>query len=158
MLQPGDAALLAKVIAQITPDTSPVDDFHWLLVAGRINAPRTPEVTAAIATALLGLEPKIKSRQLLIDSHWDQQLSEVYAALVERDEQLGVTILKDPSFGRPAHIPFVEAIPIEHLGDVLAAFLRQAQADPDYPWNGDVIYLLSQSEDPEVQNLVRSKF
>ena len=158
MLQPGDSELLARVVERISADSDPVEDVHWLLVAGRINARRLPETTAAIARALLQLEGKIKSRSLLIDTHWDEQVAEVYTALVERDEALPLALLKDPEFGRPSHIQYVSALPIDNLHDAIAAFAKQIQADPDYAWNGDVVYLLSRSEDPEIQALVRSKF
>ncbi len=82
----------------------------------------------------------------------------MYSALVERDETLPLAILKDPTFGRPAHIQYVAALPIENLNDAIVAFVRQINADADYVWNGDVVFLLSRSEDPEIQKLVRSKF
>ncbi len=158
MLQPGDAELLDRVVQKISEDTSPVDDVHWLLIAGRINAPRTPETTRAIATALLQLEAKIKSRSLLIDTHWDEQIGDIYAALVERDESLPVVLLGDPAFGRPGHVQYVAALPIENLHDAIAAFVRQINADADYAWNGDVVFLLSRSEDPAIQQLIRTRF
>jgi putative membrane-bound dehydrogenase-like protein len=158
ILQPGDPLYVDGVLKQITEASDPVDDIHWLLIAGRINAPRKEETTLAVAKALLQLDAKIRSRNLLIDTHWDEQLSEIYSALVERDERLPLAILKDSSFGRPAHIQFVSALPIENLNDAILAFSRQIQADPEYRWNAEVVFLLSRSEDPEIQRLVRSKF
>jgi putative heme-binding domain-containing protein len=158
MLQPGSSDLLTKVVARISVESNPVDDVHWLLVAGRVNAPRTPEITAAIARALVAIEAKIKERSLLIDAHWDEQLAEITTALVERDGALPLAILNDPEFGRPSHIQYVAAMPIEKLQEVIAAFVRRIDADPEFAWNGDVLFLLSRSEEPRVQAMVRSKF
>src|SRR5690606_11336964 len=104
--------------------------------AARIKAPRNEDTRATLATALLQLEDKITARSLLIDTHWDEQISEIYAALVERDEDLPLAILKDPAFGRPAHIQYVTAIPLENLNDAIAAFVKQINADADYAWYG----------------------
>ncbi|QDT56817.1 hypothetical protein Pan44_48770 [Caulifigura coniformis] len=158
MLQPNDHELLTKVVKRINAESNPVEDIHWLLVAARINAPRDAESRTALATALLQLEAKIAARSLLIDTHWDEQVAEIYTALVERDEELPVAILKNPTFGRPAHIQYVAALPLDHLHEAIAAFVKKINSDVDYAWNGDVVFLLSRSEDAEVQKLVRSKF
>jgi len=158
MLQPSDPELLAKVVKRISAESDPVEDIHWLLVAARINAPRDADSRTALATALLQLEAKIAARSLLIDTHWDEQVAEIYAALVERDEELPVAILKDPAFGRPAHIQYVAALPLDHLHEAIAAFVNKIHGDASYAWNGDVVFLLSRSEDAEVQKLVREKF
>jgi len=158
MLQPGDSDLLAKVVKQITADSDPVDDVHWLLVAGRINAPRSAETRTELATALLQLESKISARSLLIDTHWDEQVAEIYTALVERDEELPTAVLRTPGFGRPAHIQYVSAMPIDVLEEAIGCFVKAINSDADYAWNGEVVFLLSRSEDPEIQKLVRSKF
>ena len=158
MIQPGDSGLLAKVVGRITAESDPVEDVHWMLIAGRINAARSAETRAGLATALLQLEAKITKRSLLIDSHWDEQVAEIYAALVERDEELPAAVLKSPGFGRPAHVQYVSAMPIESLPIAIGAFATQINADSDYAWNGEIVFLLSRSEDAEIQKLVRSKF
>jgi putative heme-binding domain-containing protein len=158
MLQPDDSEVLDKVVGRITAESDPVEDVHWLLVAGRVNAKRSADARAGLATGLLQLEAKIAKRSLLIDTHWDEQIAEIYTALVDRDDELPLALLKDPAFGRPAHIQYVSAISLEKLQEAIAAFVRGIKADPDYAWNPEVVFLLSRSNDPEIQQLVRSKF
>jgi putative heme-binding domain-containing protein len=69
-----------------------------------------------------------------------------------------VAILENPNFGRAAHVPYVGGLSPDRFPDAIAAFLKQIESDPDYVWNSDVIFLLSHSTKPEVQELWRSKF
>ena len=39
IVQPSDSLFLDKALAQITAESSPVDDVHWLIVAARLPAP-----------------------------------------------------------------------------------------------------------------------
>jgi putative membrane-bound dehydrogenase-like protein len=158
MLAPPDPDLLTRVVDRITADSNPVDDIHWLIVAARIPARRSPEVRERIAEVLVNLDAKIHRLDLPQDSAWDERMGETFHALVERDAELPLALLKHGSFGRPAHVAFVPSLPPEKYHDAVDAFLRQIRTNPDYKFDAGVILLLSHSEEAEVSELVRSKF
>lgn len=158
MLAPDDDELLAKVIGQISDDSPPVDDLHWLLVAARIPAPRSPETRDRIARALVQLDEKITQRALPLDTSWDDRTGEMYQALVERDPELPAALLSQPGFGRSAHVAFLGALPPERFPEAIDAFLKQIDGNPDYVWTSDIVFLLAHSPEPKIRELVRSKF
>ncbi|SFI48925.1 PVC-type heme-binding CxxCH protein [Planctomicrobium piriforme] len=158
MIQPKDPALLDKVLSQITTDTSPVDDIHRLIVAARMPVTRTPVQRKFIALALLNLEPKIALGKLQQDSSWDDRVMELCSALVTLDADLPVAMLESPSFGLPGHVQFVQLLPKERIRQCAAVFLRQVQANPNYEWNSDLVYLLGVSGGETEKALLRSKF
>jgi putative membrane-bound dehydrogenase-like protein len=158
MIQPADPAVLEKVVSRLTPTSSPVDDLHWLSVAARLPAPRSELTRQSIASYLLRLEVKIKERSLPLDSSWDDRVREIFQALVENDPGLPLAMLQHPDFGRAGHVTFIAAMPPDSFPAAVAAFLRQIQADPEYPWTSEVIFLLSHAEDPAVRAMVKEKF
>ncbi len=158
MIQSNSPELLGTLLQNVTDESHPVDDIHRLIVASRMSAPRTPEQRAIIANALVNLDAKITARELRQDSNWADRTLEMYAELVARDPELPVAILETPGFGLPGHVQFISEFPEEGFEDAIKAFSIQANADPDYDWNTDVIVLLTESLDPADQQLVRSKF
>lgn len=158
MIRSDNPELLSVVVNQLTDESHPVEDIHHLIVASRMSAERTPEQRARIAQAVVGLEEKIEARKLRQDSNWADRTLEMYSQLVARDPLLPLAILETPAFGKPGHVQFVSEFPPERFNDAIEAFSQQARNDPDYNWNADVIFLLSQSYSAADQQLVRSKF
>jgi putative membrane-bound dehydrogenase-like protein len=158
MLQPYNAALLTKVLAKITDASHPTDDLHYLIVAARNSASRDSAHRTAIARALVMLEPKLKSRKLNIETNWEPRLKELYHALVEVDPLLPDVLLEQPEFGRPDHVLYMGELPGELLAAAIAGFSRQVEADSDYPWTNDVLFMFGESKKPEHRQLVRDQF
>lgn len=159
MVQPDDSALVDKLLAAITADSHPVDDLHQLIVMARLPGPRTQAQRDQIAAGLLGIEPKLQSRRLVQDSHWNDRVLEMYAGLVDADPELPAALLAHPAFGRPAHAQFLSLLPPSFFDRAVSRFARAAiEGGEKFAWNEDVIYLLAQSEDEQVRNLVRAQF
>jgi len=158
MVQPASAVLLGKVLAQITPESSPVDDVHRLIVISRIPVRPSPEQRVMIANALLQLSNKITARQLQQDSDWDERVYEMYETLVRQDPDLPVAVLEHPEFGQPGHVQLVRKLSRSRFPEAVAIFSERIRHDPDYAWNTDVVFLLAGSSHPEDKMLVREKF
>jgi putative membrane-bound dehydrogenase-like protein len=158
MLQPYNAALLTKVLAKITDDSHPTDDLHYLIAAARNSASRDSDHRTAVARALVMLEPKLKLRKLNIDTNWEPRLKELYHALVEFDPLLPDVLIEQPEFGRPDHVLYMSELPGELLTAAIAGFSKQVEADADYPWTNDVLFIFGESKKPAHRQLVRDQF
>ncbi|NQV25651.1 MAG: HEAT repeat domain-containing protein [Rhodopirellula sp.] len=158
MLQPYNAALLTKVLAKITDDSHPTDDLHYLIVAARNSASRDSDHRNAVARALVKIEPKLKVRKLNVDTNWGDRLKELYHALVELDPLLPDVLIEQPEFGRPDHVLYMSELPGELLDAAIEGFSRQVEADADYPWTNDVLFIFGESKKPEHRLLVRNQF
>ena len=75
MVEDDDPATLEKVAGLLTESSHPVDDFHYLIVLGRLRAPRPPAVTARVARALLALDRKLDERRANRDRYWPLRLA-----------------------------------------------------------------------------------
>ncbi len=157
MLAPLNDTLLDKILAKIGPDSDPVSDVHYLLVASRIAVDRTQRQTDHTARALVALDRKIAERKYPQDANWNARISELYATLVKNDEMLPITIAELPNFGRPAHVVFLSQLPKEDLPVAINAFASKIEADEDYKWSNDVVFVLGESKDPKHVAMVREQ-
>ena len=158
MLQPYNASLLTKVLAKITDDSHPTNDLHYLIAAARNSASRDSDHRLAVARALVMLEPKLKARQLNIDTNWEPRLKELLKTLVEFDPLLPDVLIEQPEFGRPDHVLYMSQLPGELLDAAIEGFSRQVEADSGYPWTNDVLFVFGESKKPEHRQLVRYQF
>lgn len=152
-----DVALNA-VLAQITPESDPIDDIHHLLVASRIPVDRGPNQRLAIAKALVNIELKLQARKMVQDTNWPDRFTELYATLVELDPDLPQAIVEQPQFGRPGHVAFLSSFPPTLAPLVQKKFLEAVHLDPEYPWNNDVVFLFAEAQTPVALTLLRTRY
>lgn len=157
MLAPLNDELLDKLLTKITDESDPVSDIHYLLVASRIAVDRSQEQTDITAKALVRLDQKIIQREYPQDANWNARVSELYATLVTNDEALPITIAEHTEFGRPAHVVFLSQLPKENLPVAINAFTRQTEANEDYKWTNDVVFVLGESKEQKHQAIVREQ-
>jgi putative membrane-bound dehydrogenase-like protein len=158
MVGPANDELLTKVLSKITPQSSPVKDTHYLIVASRMPVDRSVAQRDAIATAVLSLEEKAEQQKLVQDSNWDTRTLDLFDALIEKDPLLGSAVADHPTFGQPGHALFVSSLPEDKLDGVVTSFVRQLDANPDYKINPDVVFVLAASPEKRVLDMLRSRF
>lgn len=158
MIMPLNNPLLDKVVSQITDKSNPVDDIHYLAVAGRIPVPRSKKQQAAIARALVRVDAKLKLNHLSQDQNWNERVGEIYSRLVELDEDLPVKLIAQPDFGRPGHVLFLSRLPEKHLSEAQRAFATAVASDTDYPWNNDMVFVFGMGQKTEYLSLIRRQF
>jgi putative heme-binding domain-containing protein len=141
ILEDDDPAVLRKVADQLTKDSGPIEDVHYLIVLGRLRAGRSAAVTTRVATALLALDRKLTQRRLNRDRNWSLRLSELYAELVRKDPHLNTTLLDQGDFGRPDHALFTRAPGFDRRR-AAAVFLARADQDAEFAWNAALVELL----------------
>jgi putative membrane-bound dehydrogenase-like protein len=157
MLAPLNDELLDKILAKLTDKSDPVDDVHYLIVAARIGVERSQTQTDKIAKALLALDDKITKRDYPKDLNWNARIGELYAMLVKYDEALPVTIAELPDFGRPSHVVFLTQLAKEDLQIAINAFAKRIEANEDYPWSNDVLFVLGESTEPAHRAIIRDQ-
>jgi putative heme-binding domain-containing protein len=150
--------LLDRILEQITTDSDPVRDIHFLTVAARIPAERSAQQAQNIAQALVSLEPKIAARKLNQDRNWDDRVSEMYKQLVALDEDLPAFVVGQKEFGRSGHVLFLSEIGPELLKPAVEAFLKRMQEDPQFKWTNGIVFLLGESAVPAHRELIRKKY
>ena len=158
MLAPANVQLLDHVLAKITADSDPVEDIHYLVVAGRIGVDRSGPESQKIAEALVNLQPKIAARKLNQDLNWDNRVGEMYKRLVALDEDLPATVVAQKEFGRPEHVLFLSEINPEVVKPAIEAFLKRSHEDPQFKWSNNLVFLLGESPAAEHRELVRQKY
>ena len=157
MLQPNDPAILADVLGQVTAESHPVDDVHYLIVAARLPASRTDSQTAHVASCLLSLDDKIRRLGLHQDRNWDVRVGETHAALVGHDPRLPEAIVRHERFGEPGHVLFVEQASEPLRQKAVDTFVRVIGGDPDFRWNNEIVRLLSASDRDDVRELLKAQ-
>jgi len=120
MARSDDAALLSRVLDQVSADSDPADDIHWLLCAGQMPANRSSADSAKTAAAFAALHPKMTERGYPFTRHWPRYVSACFATHCEHDPALPQAVLDADAFGDPGHVLFLDKLPAKALG-VLAA-------------------------------------
>ena len=159
MVSTAEPRLLEKFLDRLDIPSHPVSDLHFLITAARIPLARNEVQRMRTARALVGLQAKIDRKDLKQDSNWDDRVGELYAALCGHDARLPRAVLDTPGFGLPSHVLFLGKIAKADRPRARAAFVAAiAKAGEDYPWSGEVVRLLGQSDDPAVRSLVRGAY
>jgi putative membrane-bound dehydrogenase-like protein len=158
MLEPFNSKLLTKILTKITSDSHPTTDLHYLIVAARIPTTRDSQQREAIAKGLIGLNAKLKARNLNLDSNWDPRLTELYKTLIEYDPLLPDALVEQPSFGRPGHVVYLSRFPADILPKAVEAFAKQITKDDEYQWSHEVVFVFEGSENAKHRALVRDQF
>lgn len=158
MLAPYNPNLLDRILAKITDDSDPVSDIHYLIVAARIPSDRSREQSKKIASGLVHIDEKLLKLKLPQDTNWDDRFRELYTRLVKIDADLPRQIVEQPDFGLPGHVLFLSQLPPQFLGKAIAAFERKIEADPDFQWSSDVIFLFGESNKPEHREMIRDLY
>lgn len=146
--------VLARVVERLTATSDPVDDLHYLIVIGRLKAPRSGAQTGRIAHALLDLDRKITERKRTRDTFWPLRLTELYAGLAEKDAGLHAAMLANADFGRPDHALFARAAGFDRRR-AAEVFVQRAGTDTDYPWTPTQVELLGELSAERAEPLLR---
>ena len=158
VLGSGDEQLMSRVVDRIDAKSHPTDDVHYLIVAARITSKLNDRQRERVAQGLLNLDAKIAEHRLHVDRNWDVRLRELTAAFFARDPELARFMVNRPRFGRPEHVIFFDQLPKSVRDDATSAFADAAARDEDYPWNADVIRILSKSQRAQDRALIRGQF
>jgi putative heme-binding domain-containing protein len=157
VVEANDRDLMDRVVSRITDESDPVEDFHDLIVLGRLHGERSPHVTTRTAQGLVALDAKLTRRHQNRDTNWPLRLTELYRGLAERDPRLHVAMLARPDFGRPDHAGFATAPGFDRRR-AAEVFLTRAEKDEEYAWNAATIELVGSLDGARAAATLRNQW
>lgn len=158
MVRPNDSALLDRILAAVTAESSPTDDLHLLAtIACFGRGSNSKSQTQAIARALVDLDSRIAAQGMKQDSNWDDRVGEIFESLCRLDANLRNVIGGQTGFGLPGHVLFLKKISGQRTQEAIDGFVRQIELNPEYAWSSDVVFVLGNSTNPAHRDLVRSQ-
>ncbi len=153
--QDDDPGTLEAVMRQFGESSDPILEIHYLIVLGRLQGPRSLEVTKRTADALLAIDRKLDAIAANRDRNWPLRISELYAELAEKDQRLHAELLQHPEFSRPDHSLYARSPGFDRQGAAFR-FLDQAKANPDFSWNPDLVAIVGELEDDQAAQTLRN--
>ncbi len=148
---------LQKLVAQLTLESPPVEDVHYLFVLACLPTPRSTEQRTTITNALLGLEAKYEKRKIQRERHWFARLHECVESLLEIDPEMGNTIAAHSQFGHSRHLLYLATgqVPVDVIAIRLATIVEK---DADYEWTPRLIEVLGKKPNAAVLKRFRQKW
>ncbi|MEY2409941.1 MAG: hypothetical protein QOF48_2611 [Verrucomicrobiota bacterium] len=158
MVRAEDPALPDKFLAQISPRSTPSDDFHYLAALSRLRAPIPSNSLAKIAYNILVLDTKLNGLEQRPKQNWSTRLAEVLQELLKNEPRLADALLRDPQLTRPGNLPLVARIGSARYMACARIFLRAVQQNTAYPWTAPLIDLLGVLPPEETAALFRRQW
>ncbi|MBA3311726.1 MAG: hypothetical protein M3552_01360 [Planctomycetota bacterium] len=158
MLRPDDPQVVTRMLDRVTKESHPTDDLHHLFALARVPASRTARRTDATIDALLAIDAKLATRGLRQDSNWNERLGDLAAALTTVDPSMPEAMTRHSEFGRPGHVVLLKGMSADARKRAVPAFLKAADADPDYRWTAEVVAMLGESDANDARSRLRTLF
>lgn len=152
MLSANAPSLLERVATKLT-DTSPVeDDIHFLMVAARLQGPRSFEVSIRVARAVAGLQHKMLADKKEPSRFWPVRVADMFSRLMERDAKLDAALVASPNFGLPDHALFAQRFEKSEQPDAARKLLAAQN------WTGELVVFLAVLPDAELFPALRQQW
>ena len=143
MLESDDPVAVRKCLDEITADSHPTRDFHFLTVLTRLSARRTEEQTRRVADALLRMEKKLAGRQLRIKQNWAARFGELTGELLRVHPGLDPLVAAHPNLVQPGHVVVAARLAGNHRREAARRFLDVIREDAEFPMSVELIDLVS---------------
>ncbi len=156
MLSTYSPQVVTKLLDQITQESNPTEDIHILTAMARIPAERDLDQLTRTAQAMLNIREKLDQAGSLVDTHFEDRMMEIYEAHVKIAPSMPAVMVQDEDFGWPDHVRFLSQINPDDLEAAMMKFVEKLERDPDnYPWTEDAVFVLAQTGDPEILEMIR---
>ncbi len=155
-LQEPAPAFLDRLSRLWTPQSSPVDDVHWLICAARVPGERSEAFRRRVVRMLLALHEKMRRRGLHPSRNWPLRVGEAVRELLRHDPQLPQALIASQDFCRPQHAMFALLLPAEHQPQAARALLgRWQDADDPESWTAEMVLLAARLPGEEAARHLR---
>lgn len=146
--------LQTELLGQITDDSHPVDDIHYLIVLTRSVRIARPTVLRKMVDALLNIRPKIQRLGLPTDRNWPIRMRELQTAMI-REFKAGDLIAEHPEILRPENRYLILALNSLQKDQVRMYIADSILQNPDNV-SSDDLDLLGSASDNVYGGLIRS--
>lgn len=158
MLESDEPVAVRKCLDQITADSHPTHDFHYLTVLARLGARRTADQIRRVADALLGMEKKLAGRQLRIKQNWAARFGELVAELVRTHPGLDRLLAGHAELVQPGHVVLAARLSGDHRRRAAERFLAAVRDDADFPPSVELIDLVAGLPVAECRPVLRGRW
>jgi putative membrane-bound dehydrogenase-like protein len=144
MLGVDDTSLVERIAAELTAESHPTDDLHYLICLSRLPAARSELATERVAAGLARLQPKMQAASLYESRNWPTRVLEALAQLYVLDAKLPPAVIRQSEFAQPAQA--LLAVPMNTADRQAAARrLLAAARDSDEPrWTDRMVALIGE--------------
>jgi putative heme-binding domain-containing protein len=149
-------AAIDRMLAQITRDSHPTLDFHYLTVMSRLTAVPTEKQTRQVADALLGMEKKLAGRNLRIKQSWSARLAELAGELLKKYRGLDQILVGHPDFVQPGHVVIATQLRDPARTAAAKRFLTATRNDAEFPLSPELVDLMAALPAAEVRPVLRA--
>jgi len=152
MLSASAPGLLERVATKLT-DSSPVeDDIHFLMVAARLQGPRSFEVSIRVARAVAGLQHKMLADKKEPSRFWPVRVADMFSRLMDRDAKLDAALVASPNFGLPDHALLAQRFEKSEQPDAARRLLAA------HNWTSELVAFLAVLPDAELFPALRQQW
>ncbi len=159
MLSADTPGLLEHVTTRWDSTTSVEDDIHFLMVASRLPAPRSPEARHRIAEGIARLHLKLLAAHMEPSRFWPARVADMFARLLQRDPLLANALVESAHFGLPDHALFAQRFSDDDKPAAARRLLHShvavsGQQPP--PWTPELVEFLAVLPDEELFPALRT--
>lgn len=158
MIEDDDPATIPLLLQQITPESDPTQDVHYLIVLSQLRAQFGDNHTVQLADAILNLSGKLQGMQSRIKQNWDVRLGEVISQLLAKAPSLASELLTHPKFIHPAHVGYALLFEASWREQAARFFLAALKRDVEFEWSPRLIDLLGELPASESHRILRTQW
>lgn len=140
---PAGATAIEPTSALLTPDSSPVDDIHYLMCLSRMPGERTEAARKNIAAGIARLDGKMKVRSWYPSRNWPDRVGETFAALVKHDARLPAAVIGHEAFQSATQAFLFTRLDAEHQTAAARQLLKAIGESDDDAWTPELVNLVS---------------
>ncbi|HXJ57624.1 MAG TPA: HEAT repeat domain-containing protein, partial [Verrucomicrobiae bacterium] len=155
VIESADPAAPRRLLANCTARSEGAADFHYLTAFSRLRASSVTNFTTNVAQVLIGMDRKLDPSGTLPRQNWTDRLVELTQALLRHDPRLADALLRQPDFGRPAHLALVPLLGSDRYTACARVFNGAINRTKTFPWSEALIDLLSALPPEETHALFR---
>jgi putative membrane-bound dehydrogenase-like protein len=149
-----------KLASQITPESLPDADIHWLMCMSWLTGPINKDATRNVAAAIANLEPKMRAAKAYSSRNWPECVGRTVAALIAQNPELAGEIFRQPAWCYPEQAALAIHFEKNDRQDAARALLKAMQANPDEElrWTTDLAQIVAELPASEGLPALRSVF
>ncbi len=153
MSRSGDSELQQLMLAQITPDGSPVADIHWMNCLAQTGSIDAELMRSRLAEALANLDRKIQAGKFPTDQNWVPRMGQLATQLIANTPKLASDLLI-PIDGRDGQSFLVGTLPESMRESAIVKFAGAIENNLDQATQNQLRVVIG-SRLPSYQPLLR---
>jgi putative membrane-bound dehydrogenase-like protein len=140
---PHGAPAIEPISALLTPDSSPIDDIHYLMCLSRMPGERSEAARKNVAAGIALLDSKMKSRGWYPSRNWPDRVGETFAALAKHDPELPAAVIEHDAFKSPSQAFLFTRLEKEQQAAAARKLLKAVNESHQERWTSELVTLVA---------------